>query len=131
MTPLREALNANQQRALNAVGKAYVAGHIETREAVAEQLLSCGITDQVEIAYLLGTLDVLKQWGVPASTENGQKPQAQSDPASDAQWNLIRKLADEKGTTAPDVPLTKAKASEVIDALQKGTYKSDDYEVPF
>lgn len=54
------------------------------------------------------------------------------EPATDKQLAYIASLADEKGQVAPDVPLTKVQASEIIGQLQGGTYEPDKWvTVPF
>jgi hypothetical protein len=54
-----------------------------------------------------------------------------SDVASDKQMAYIASLSDSKGVVAPDGPLTKVQASEVIDSLQNGSYDPDKWTVPF
>jgi len=55
-------------------------------------------------------------------------------PASDKQLRYMAKLLDEKHidvSAHPDGPFTKEQASEIIDALQAGTYDPAKYRVPF
>lgn len=54
-----------------------------------------------------------------------------AEPATEKQLAFISDLAYQKNVDAPDGPLSKAQASEVIDALQKGTYEPDKWTVPF
>jgi hypothetical protein len=68
VTPLSDALTAAQRSALAALEKAYVAGEIEEREDFARALGSFGVTDTVDIVFLLSALDVLREWGVSAPT---------------------------------------------------------------
>lgn len=132
MTPLSDALTAAQRRALAAVEKAYVAGHIE-QEAAAEVLEGCGITDPVDRAFLFASLDVLREWGAPVPAENGSGPKV--EPMSDKQRDFIQRLLEEKGIAPDDYPdsagLTKAQAHEIIDSLQNGSYDPEKWRVPF
>lgn len=128
MTPLSDALTAAQKRALNALEKAYVAGHLEP-DALGTALGECGITDPVDIGYLTACLDVLNAWGAPVPAENGSQPAEQ--PASDKQMQLIRDLMVRGNVTgATPEGLTKAQASQVIDELQAGTYDPQKWQ-PF
>ncbi len=131
MSALGQALEASQAKAVAALGRAYVRRE-ETPddELFAGLLHKIGLDDDVAIAFLLAAWGVLRE--EKAQPPGEQAPAAKpSEPATDAQWKYIRKLADDKGTTAPGGPLTKEKASAVIEQLQAGTYKADDYEVPF
>ena len=71
MSALAEALVAAQRRALQATEKAYVAGALTRDEAVTE-LNAFGLTDQVDIDYLLAALDVVRLRGaaLPAEPAN-------------------------------------------------------------
>ncbi len=132
MSALGQALEASQAKAVAALGKAYVRREETPDDDLFRGLLvKIGLDDDTAITFLLAAWSVLRE-------EKAQPPGLQAppvapihDPASDAQWKFIRKLADEKGTTAPGGPLTKESASTVIEQLQAGTYKADDYEVPF
>ena len=125
MTPLSEALTAAQRASLKTLEAAYVAGHIEADD-MTMHLLDCGITDRVDLVFLIAALDVLREWGVaaPAMTE---RITAESEPASQKQWDYIAKLCAEKQIEPPAGPLSKAEASEVINQIQKGSYEP----VPF
>lgn len=134
MTALAEALLTAQRGALAALGKDYIGRPDAGRpvEEVEEALCAIGCTDKLEQAQLIAAWDVLREHGAQAPRTNGQaKPPAEDEPASEAQWTLLRKLADERGKIAPDGPLTKAKASQAINALKAGTYNADDYTAPF
>jgi hypothetical protein len=134
MTPLSDALTAAQRSALAALEKAYVSGSCTT-DQFTDGLESCGITDAVDIVFLLAALNVLREWGVSAPTmtervtrENG------NEPASDKQKAFITRLLGEKNiapTDMPDGPFTKGQASELIDQLQDGTYDAEKWRVPF
>ena len=130
MSALADALVAAQRRALAATQKAYVAGVIE-RDAASDELSGYGLTDDVDKGYLFAALDVIRARGatIPAET-NGAAPKP-PEPATEAQWSLIRRLADERTMTAPEPPLTKAQAHEVIDAIKAGTYDPQKWAVPF
>ncbi len=131
MSALGQALEASQAKAVAALGKAYVRrDEAPDDELFAGLLHKIGLDDDVAIQFLLAAWAVLRE--EKAAPPGEQAPAAKPDAeASEAQWSLIRKLADEKRTTAPVGPLSKAEASTIIDALAKGTYKPDDYEVPF
>ncbi len=120
------------------MSRAFTAGYVHgaegqtTGEAMAELLDSIGCTDRVEQGQLLAALEALRGFGVqgqPASTPTGSQADREPEKASERQLAYIAKLADERGTTAPTVPLTKDQASEVITRLQNGTYEADS--VPF
>jgi hypothetical protein len=64
VTPLSDALTAAQRSALAALEKAYVAGHVES-EQLTETMIACGVTDHVDLAFLLASLDVLREWESP------------------------------------------------------------------
>ena len=127
MTPLSDALTAAQKRALAAVEKAYVAGHIE-QDAAAEVLEGCGITDPVDRAFLFASLDVLREWGAPVPAETNGAPK--DERPSEKQAQLIADLCRRKNVEIPVVG-TKADASKVIDELQAGTYDPEKWSVPF
>ena len=128
MTALAEALLAAQRQAVAALSRAYVAGHLDA-ESLASQLAAVGATDVLDQAALLASLDVLREYGQAPAAAERREPETQ--PASDAQLRLIAKLADERGTLAPDGPLTKAQAHEVIDAIKNGSYDPDKWRAPF
>ncbi len=131
MSALGQALEASQGKAVAALGKAYIRREETPDDDLFRGLLvKIGLDDDTAITFLLAAWSVLRE--EKAQPPGEQQPAAKSsEPATDAQWKYIRKLADEKGTTAPGGPLTKEKASTVIEQLQAGTYKADDYEVPF
>jgi hypothetical protein len=52
VTPLSDALTAAQRSALAALEKGYVAGAIQA-ERFTDELESCGISDPVDVAFLL------------------------------------------------------------------------------
>jgi len=132
VSPLSDALTTAQRRALAALEKAYVAGQVEA-ETMTASLEACGITDPIDLAFLLSSLDVLREWGVAAPTmsERVAREDASQQPASDKQRDYIAKLCEEKQLERPDEPLSKAEASEIIDAIQKGTYDPAKWRVPF
>lgn len=131
MTALADALVAAQRRSLAAVEKAYVAGAIE-RDAATERLAEVGITDAVDVPYLLNALDVIRELGaqVPVET-NGAAPV--DEPASDRQRAYIVSLCEKAQLEPPDpqARLTKQQASEIIESLQRGTYDPSKWTVPF
>ena len=134
MNALAEALLAAQRQAVTTLSKWYVTSGEDgdyRAEKFEHDLNAIGCTDKIEQGQLLSALDVLREHG--ATTANGAtaKPPPESEPASEAQWKLLRRLADERKTMAPDGPLTKAQASAAINALKAGTYNADDYTAPF
>ena len=120
MTALSEALLTAQRGALAAMQKAYVRGAMNS-EGLEARMEEIGCTDSTDGALFIAALDVLRDLG--AEPVNGaQAPKAdEPKPATDSQWKLIRKLADERGQVAPDGPLTKSQASDAITALQKAS----------
>lgn len=136
MTPLSEALTAAQRRALQALEKAYVAGHIDA-EHLSAALEAAGISDPIDIAFLLSALDVLREWGVPApnmaervARENGEPKRAS---ASQVSFIVDLLKRGNHGPLAEDDlrALPFERASELISALKDGTYKAEDWDVPF
>ena len=112
MTPLSDALTAAQRSALAALEKAYVAGQVEA-DGLVEVLEGCGISDPVDLSFLVASLDVLREWGVSAPTMSERVTTTKVEPASDKQWALIRRLCSEQNVPEPDTSLTKASASQV------------------
>ena len=131
MTALADALVAAQRRALAAVEKQYAAGKID-KDEVREDLRAIGLTDEVDTDRLLAALDRISMYGASLPSEPAT-PAAQTgtEKASDAQLALIARLVKERNLSGPDLPLTKAQAHEVIDALKAGTYDAAQWVVPF
>jgi hypothetical protein len=131
VSALADALLVAQRRALQSVEKAYVGGKLDG-EAATEKLAECGITDPVDLAYLLASLDVLKEWGASLPAEpNGSEPKK----ATEGQVSYIASLLA-KGNHAAlaeqDVrALTFDRASALIDALKSGSYDPTEWDVPF
>ena len=117
MSALAEALLAAQRAALAAMQRAYLAGSIEDMTGLIETMDRIGCTDSVDQAQYLAALETLHTLGVQPPTVTNAPPK-ESKPASEAQWKLIRRLADERGTVAPDGPLTVEQASKVIEELR-------------
>jgi hypothetical protein len=112
--------------------KHYVAGRIEEVEAL-ELMENVGLTDAIDQTRLIAALDAIREYGAPLPSEprgNGDTPKS-DDKATDAQLALIAKLEAEKKVAGPDLPITKAQAHEIIDALKSGSYDADKYSVPF
>jgi hypothetical protein len=131
VTPLSDALTAAQRSALAALEKAYVAQGVNA-EQFATHLEALGISDPIDVAFLLNALDVLREWGVSAPTMT-ERVVKQAEFASDKQQTLIRDLCERKNQQPPSAmgALTKASASEIIDSLQNGTYDFEKWNVPF
>ena len=132
MTPLSEALLASQRQAIGALSKAFLAGRIDA-EHLLEELDAIGCRDVVEQGTLLAALMVMHRYGTAAAapTTGAEARPAENEPATERQTKYMQKLADERGTVAPDYALTKAQASKVIEELQAGTYDADSWSVPF
>jgi hypothetical protein len=129
VTPLSDALTAAQRSALAALEKAYVAGKLDTLE-LTDALDGCGISDPVDLSFLVSSLDVLREWGVSAPTMSERVAEAKDEPASQKQLDWIAKLVGDKGWPMPE-GLSKEKASQAIDELQAGTYDPEQWEFPF
>jgi len=130
VTPLSDALTTAQRRALAALEKAYVAGQVDA-EAFTAGLEACGISDPIDVAFLLSALDVLREWGVQAPT---MTERVADEKMSDKQRDYILKLAGEKGykLSADDLTgLSKQAASSMIEGLQRGELDVEAARVPF
>jgi hypothetical protein len=126
---LAEALLAAQRQAIGALEKQYVAGTMDV-PTLCEWLDTMGCRDVIEQGQLLAALNALKEFGIATPTTSG-KPDPENELASQKQLLFLARLADEKHTMPPDGPLSKARASEAIQALQKGTYNVDEWTAPF
>ena len=134
MSALSAALESSQAKAVAALGKAYVRRDDEPDDELFAGLLhKIGLDDDVAIQFLLAAWSVLREEKAPPPGEQARVLTANTanDPATDAQWKLVRDLADRKGVPAPTGDLTKDRASEAIERLKAGTYKADDYSEPF
>jgi hypothetical protein len=130
VTALSDALQAAQQRAVAALGKAYVGGTLDADE-VTGNLHAIGLRDDLDRLQWLSALDVLREHGAQPPAEQTAKRNGEPEQATDAQWKYLRTLADERKMTAPAGPLTKEQASTVIEQLKAGTYDPDAWAVPF
>ena len=130
MTALADALAAAQVRAVAALAKSYMAGRI-TAEDLAAGLTGIGLTDEVDGERYLRALELLREHGAQPPAETKPAPKPEDETATDAQLALIAKLVKEKRAPAPDLPLSKAQAHEVIDTLKAGTYDPVKWSVPF
>ena len=130
MSALADALAAAQSRAVAALGKQYVGGQLSA-ESVIAHLDGIGLSDPTDTRRWILALDILRATGaaLPAEPPSGEaKP---DDKATDAQLALIAKLVAEKKVAAPDLPITKPQAHEIIDTLKAGTYDPGKWTVPF
>lgn len=134
MSALAEALVAAQARAVAALGKQYVGGTIDNGEVCAA-LEAIGLTDGVDTARLLAAWDVLRDAGAPAPGEQTNGAPKPAEKASGAQVSLIQKMLREREQTPlaeQDLRnLTKARASQLIDAIGAGTYDPAEWDVAF
>jgi hypothetical protein len=128
MSALAEALLAAQRAAIGAASKAFVAGTL-TESDLFELLDDIGARDTVEQAQLLASLHALQRFGSSAPAATNGTPE--NETATDAQLRYINKLVEERGVVAPEVALTKAQASEIIEQLKAGTYDADKWVIPF
>jgi hypothetical protein len=128
VTALSDTLAAAQARALAALERAYLRDLLDA-ESFAARCDMIGARDVLERADLLACLDVLREYGATEPPAvNGQPPKM----ATEAQRKFIARLADERGIVAPELAgLTAPKASELITALQRGTYDPGDWDIPF
>ena len=131
MSALAEALLTAQRGALAAMQKAYVRGSYETAEQFLSDAERIGCTDKTDLDLLVNALDTLRLFGSDTPATPQEARTGDNEPASDRQVAYIAKLADERGTTAPDYRLTKDQAHKVIDQLKAGTYNPDEWTVPF
>jgi hypothetical protein len=131
VSALAEALLAAQRQAIGALSKAFVAGKIDA-EVLAAQLDAIGLRDDVDQGLLIDSLTIVKALGgeapKPAGTNGAPK---EAKPASEAQWKLLRRLADERSVPAPEGPLTVEQASKIIEQLKAGSYVADEWAIPF
>ena len=124
MSALAEALLAAQRDTLAATRRAYLAGIIDDAD-VLDTMNRIGCTDSVEQAQFVAALESLRAFGVQvlAPIAAGTTPK-EDRPASEAQWKLLRRLAEERGTVAPEGPLTSAQASKAINELKAALRKN-------
>jgi hypothetical protein len=136
VSALAEALVAAQRRSLATLEKAYVAGAIEA-EPMAEAMEACGITDAVDRAFLIASLDVLKEWGVtaPTMTERVARENGEPKKATEGQAKFIMDLlarGNHAALAEQDIrALTFDRASALIDALKAGSYDPAEWDYPF
>jgi hypothetical protein len=133
VSALAEALLAAQRQAVAALSRSWLAAP-ESDDEYADLLTdldAIGCTDKIDQAHYIASLRVLKTLGVNAPATNGATVPKEDRPASDAQWKLLRRLADERSAPAPDGPLTVEQASKVIEELKAGTYNADAWSIPF
>ena len=132
MSALADALAAAQARVVAALAKQYVGGAIDD-ETVRADLESVGLTDEVDTARLLAAWVILRATGqtppAEATPQTDHKPKDET--ATDAQLAYIAKLVKDAAVPAPDLPLSKAQASEVIETIKAGTYDPVKWSVPF
>jgi hypothetical protein len=127
MTALSDALAAAQARALAALAKEYVANG-DPEKVTTGMLDAMGLTDRVEQAQWFVCLQVMRSSGAQPPSEQAPSRNGAPEPASERQWSLIRNLCDERQMTAPEGPLTKQQAHEVIDSLKQGNYDPNRWE---
>ena len=132
MTPLSEALTTAQKRALISLEKAYQAGYLDA-ETFTASLAAFGISDPVDVAFLLSALDVLREWGVSETsmTERVQK-QTMITPGQVTYINDLLVKGKHTPLNQDDLAtFTFDKASRLISSLKAGSYKPEEWDVPF
>jgi hypothetical protein len=130
VSALAEALLAAQRQAVGSLSKAFVAGTLSD-EAFVSNLNAIGLRDEVDQALLRDSLLIVRALGGEAPKPTGTSEPKQAEAASEKQTAYIKTLADERGTIAPDGPLTKEQASKIIEQLKAGTYAVDECVIPF
>ena len=135
MTALAEALLTAQRGALAAMQKAYLRGGASGVDydaaALIADLENIGCADVSDRHLFIAALDVMRLLGAEAPKLELGKTYGKTETASEAQMALLKRMADERGTVAPDYVLTKENASKIIDQLKIGTYNPDEWTVPF
>jgi hypothetical protein len=120
MSALSDALASSQAKAVAALGKAYIRRDEEPDdEFFAGMLRRIGCDDDVQIAFLLCAWHVLREEKAPAPGES--RPaivDAMQEPATDRQWERIRRDCERLGVEVPAGPLTKQEASMEIERLK-------------
>ena len=135
VTALDFALGDARRAAIVALGKRYVRSTDEPDpDEYRAEFKALGFNDEVAVEFLLVGWRILRETGAEAPAETKptpEQPTAETEPATDKQWGFIRQLCREKNLAEPDTSLTKATASTVIEQLQAGTYKPEEWAVPF
>lgn len=101
MTALAEALLAAQRSALAALNKAYVARVID-RDVWGMNLHAIGCEDNVDVVLLLASLDVCREFGVPAPAATTPPPRDEAKPA--ALIGDVWQTGKHKGQTLAETP---------------------------
>ena len=133
MSALNDYADVTRRAALKALGKRFMRGTDEPDpEAYRIQLHAIGCLDDTEISWMLTGWAILREEGaqIPDSLVAARAAAAETwrdEPASDAQWNKIRRECKEANKEVPQGPLNKGQASDIIEALAAGTYEP----VPF
>ena len=98
-------------------------------EAYRMQMHAIGCLDDTEISWMLTGWAILREEGaqVPDSPQGSRAAATEEKPASDRQWERIRRDCKSAGVEVPQGPLTMRQASETIEQLAAGTYEP----VPF
>jgi hypothetical protein len=127
VSALADALVAAQRRALGQLEKEFVRSVQDDPEERAagfrDTLAAIGLTDRLEVESLIACLEVLRTTGgaLPAEPTNGGAPKPQEKASERQQVPLAEQ----------DIRnLTKARASQLIDAIGAGTYDPNEWDVP-
>jgi len=133
VTPLSDALTMAQRRALAAFEKAYVAGAIDS-EYVPARLEAFGISDPIDVAFLMAAWDVLSEWGVAEPTM-GQRVNGEKRYATEGQvkfaTDLLKRGKHQPLAEADLRGMSFERASQLIDALKNERYVASEWDVPF
>jgi hypothetical protein len=135
MTALSQALEASQNKAVAALGKAYIRRDEAPDDELFDGLLKkIGLDDEVYIGFLLSAWAILRDLREQPPGE--QEPLVASpELATQAQRDFIDKLMDDAGHVRFDrsdlARIHKPRASELIAELKAGTYDPSKWDVGF
>jgi hypothetical protein len=135
MSALTQALEASQNKAVAALGKAYVRRDETPDDELFTGLLKkIGLDDDVAIAFLLSAWSILREQREQPPGEQAA-PAANGELSTEAQRSFIDKLMDDAGQVRLDRAdldrLSKDKASALISDLKAGTYDPAKWDVGF
>lgn len=127
---LRVEFDVSQSRAYQLVSSFRVAGEIEAHSTIVESPLP-PLPNEAVARELAKDPEPAEAW-VDVTEVNGDKPTAKQtrvvvqerrelkDPATDKQMGYLRSLAERKDAALPDKPISKNRASKLIDHLRDG-----------
>jgi len=130
MSALSDAVEVAQRKAIVALGSRFIRGAAEPKtDEYREMLNLLGCTDDTEVTWLIASWTVLREEkaAAPGEPVASRAAATEEKPASDRQWERIRRDCKTAGVEVPQGPLTMRQASETIEQLAAGTYEP----VPF